>query len=680
MRRSSVRILSTIRRKTIRNTARERGRRNNVGRNIVEKIIKNHYVSGDRKPGKEVAIRIDQTLTQDATGTMAYLQFESMGVPRVKTDISVSYVDHNTLQEGFENADDHLYLQTVAAKHGVYYSRAGNGICHQVHLERFGAPGKTLLGSDSHTPTGGGIGMMAIGAGGLDVAVAMAGGPFFMTYPRVVKVNLTGSLKPWVSAKEVILKLLEILTTKGNVGCIIEYGGEGVATLSVPERATITNMGAELGVTTSVFPSDKVTKAFLKAQGREDQWVKLAADPTAKYDRVIDIDLSGLEPMVAQPHSPDNVARVKDIAGKKVDQVLVGSCTNASYKDITTLAKIMNGRVVRENVSFGVAPGSRQVLQMTAKESSIASLVGSGARILETACGFCIGAGQAPPSGGASVRTNNRNFEGRSGTKSAGIFLVSPETAAACALKGEMADPRDVAGELGIEYPDVKVPKKFLVDDSMVLPPAEDPSSITVSRGPNIGNPPENVPLPDTISGEVALKVGDKITTDHIMPAGARLKYRSNIGKYAEFVFEGVDQAFSNRALENKAKGVHNIVVGGMSYGQGSSREHAAICPSHLGVRAVITKSFERIHSANLINFGIVPLLFADEADYDRINQGDRIEIPNIREAITKGSTIKARNVTNGSEFEVKHTLTDRQIEIILAGGRLAYTKEKGAF
>jgi aconitate hydratase len=680
MRRSSVRILSTIRRKTIRNTARERGRRNNVGRNIVEKIIKNHYVSGDRKPGKEVAIRIDQTLTQDATGTMAYLQFESMGVPRVKTDISVSYVDHNTLQEGFENADDHLYLQTVAAKHGVYYSRAGNGICHQVHLERFGAPGKTLLGSDSHTPTGGGIGMMAIGAGGLDVAVAMAGGPFFMTYPRVVKVNLTGSLKPWVSAKDVILKLLEILTTKGNVGCIIEYGGEGVATLSVPERATITNMGAELGVTTSVFPSDKVTKAFLKAQGREDQWVKLAADPTAKYDRVIDIDLSGLEPMVAQPHSPDNVARVKDIAGKKVDQVLVGSCTNASYKDITTLAKIMNGRVVRENVSFGVAPGSRQVLQMTAKESSIASLVGSGARILETACGFCIGAGQAPPSGGASVRTNNRNFEGRSGTKSAGIFLVSPETAAACALKGEMADPRDVAGELGIEYPDVKVPKKFLVDDSMVLPPAEDPSSVTVSRGPNIGNPPENVPLPDTISGEVALKVGDKITTDHIMPAGARLKYRSNIGKYAEFVFEGVDQAFSNRALENKAKGVHNIVVGGMSYGQGSSREHAAICPSHLGVRAVITKSFERIHSANLINFGIVPLLFADEADYDRINQGDRIEIPNIREAITKGSTIKARNVTNGSEFEVKHTLTDRQIEIILAGGRLAYTKEKGAF
>lgn len=651
-----------------------------MGRNIVEKIIKNHYVSGEKKPGKEVGIRIDQTLTQDATGTMAYLQFESMGVPRVKTDLSVSYVDHNTLQEGFENADDHLYLQTVAAKHGIYYSRAGNGICHQVHLERFGAPGKTLLGSDSHTPTGGGIGMMAIGAGGLDVAVAMAGGPFFLTYPRVIRVNLTGSLSPWVAAKDVILKLLEILTTKGNVGCIIEYGGEGVAALSVPERATITNMGAELGVTTSIFPSDGVTRAFLKGQGRADRWTGLKADPTAKYDRVIDIDLSALEPMVAQPHSPDNVTRVKDIAGKKVDQVLVGSCTNASYKDITTLAKIMNGKVIPENVSFGVAPGSRQVLQMAARESSIATLASSGARILETACGFCIGAGQAPPSGGVSVRTNNRNFEGRSGTKDAGIFLVSAETAAACALKGEMADPRDVAAELGIEYPDVKVPRKFLVDDSMVLPPAEDPAAVTVRRGPNIGNPPENVPLPDSLQGEVALKVGDKITTDHIMPAGARLKYRSNIGKYAEFVFEGVDPGFSKRALENKSKGIHNVVVGGLSYGQGSSREHAAICPSHLGVRAVITRSFERIHSANLINFGIVPLLFASEEDYGRIDQGDRIEIPGIREAITKGSTVKVRNATKGFEFEAKHTLTERQVEILLAGGRLAYTKEKGGF
>ncbi len=651
-----------------------------MGRNIVQKIIKNHHVGGEMKPGKEVAVRIDQTLTQDATGTMAYLQFEAMGVPRVKTEVSVSYVDHNTLQEGFENADDHLYLQTVAARHGIHYSRAGNGICHQVHLERFGAPGKTLLGSDSHTPTGGGIGMMAIGAGGLDVAVAMAGGPFYMTFPRVIRVNLTGRLRPWVAAKDVILKLLEILTTKGNVGCIVEYGGEGVETLSVPERATITNMGAELGVTTSIFPSDKVTKAFLKAQGRGEAWVRLAADPSAKYDRVIDIELSELEPMVAQPHSPDNVVRVKDIAGKRVHQVLVGSCTNASYKDITTLAKVLSGHSISAAVSFGVAPGSRQVLQMAARESSVASLVGSGARILETACGFCIGAGQAPPSGGVSVRTNNRNFEGRSGTKDAGIFLVSTETAAACALKGEIADPRDVAAELGIEYPDVKAPKKFLLDDSMVLPPAEDPSAVTVRRGPNIGNPPENVPAPETLSGEVSLKVGDKITTDHIMPAGARLKYRSNIGKYAEFVFEGVDASFPRRALENKAKGVHNVVVGGLSYGQGSSREHAAICPSHLGVRAVITKSFERIHSANLINFGIVPLLFGNEADYDRIDQGDRLEIPGFREAIRKGGTFRARNVTKGFDFEVRHTLTDRQIDIVLAGGRLAYTKEKGSF
>jgi aconitate hydratase len=652
-----------------------RGRRSHVGRNIVQKIIDAHYVSGDKKPGKEVAIRIDQTLTQDATGTMAYLQFEAMGVPRVKTDVSVSYVDHNTLQEGFENADDHLYLQTVAAKHGIYYSRAGNGICHQVHLERFGVPGKTLLGSDSHTPTGGGIGMMAIGAGGLDVAVAMAGGPFFMTCPRVVKVNLSGRLNPWVAAKDVILRLLEILTTKGNVGSVIEYGGPGVETLSVPERATITNMGAELGVTTSIFPSDTVTRAFMKGQGREDKWVRLKADRTAKYDRVVDIDLSALEPMVAQPHSPDNVARVRDVAGKAIHQVLVGSCTNASYKDVTTLARILQGRMISPAVSFGVAPGSRQVLQMAAKESSVASLVGSGARILETACGFCIGAGQAPPSGGVSVRTNNRNFEGRSGTKDAGIYLVSVETAAACALKGELADPRDVAAELGIAYPDVKVPKKFLVDDAMILPPADDPATVKIRRGPNIGKPPEAAPLPETLRGEVSLKVGDKITTDHIMPAGARLKYRSNIPKYAEFVFEGVDPSFSRRALENKAGGVHNIVVGGLSYGQGSSREHAAICPSHLGVRAVITKSFERIHAANLINFGIVPLLFVNEADCDRIDQGDLVEIPGIRENIRKGTALTARNVTKGFDFAVRHALTARQIDIILAGGRLAYTK-----
>jgi len=651
-----------------------------VGRNIVQKIIDAHFVAGQKKAGKEVAVRIDQTLTQDATGTMAYLQFEAMGVPRVKTEVSVSYVDHNTLQEGFENADDHLYLQTVAARHGIHYSRAGNGICHQVHLERFGAPGKTLLGSDSHTPTGGGIGMLAIGAGGLDVAVAMAGGPFYMTYPRVVKVNLAGRLNPWVAAKDVILKLLELLTTKGNVGSIVEYGGEGVETLSVPERATITNMGAELGVTTSIFPSDKVTRAFLKAQGREAAYQRLRADASAKYDRVIDIDLSALEPMVAMPHSPDNVKRIRDVAGAAVHQVLVGSCTNASYKDITTLARILDGRTVSPSVSFGVAPGSRQVLQMAAKESSIATLVGAGARILETACGFCIGAGQAPPSGGVSVRTNNRNFEGRSGTRDAGIFLVSTETAAACALKGELADPRDVAADLGITYPEVRVPRKFHIDDTMILPPSDDGAGVEVRRGPNIGNPPESAPLPETILGEVALKVGDKITTDHIMPAGARLKYRSNIAKYAEYVFEGVDATFSRRALENKAQGIHNVVVGALSYGQGSSREHAAICPSYLGVRAVITKSFERIHAANLINFGIVPLLFADEADYDRIGQGDRIEIPGIREAIRREHPLVARDVTKGFDFRVTHSLTERQVDIILAGGRLAYTREKGSF
>ncbi|RMG60174.1 MAG: aconitate hydratase [Deltaproteobacteria bacterium] len=650
-----------------------------MGKNIVQKIIDAHLVSGEPVPGKEVGIRIDQTLTQDATGTMVYLQFESMGIPRVRTELSVSYVDHNTLQEGFENADDHLYLQTVAAKYGIYYSKAGNGICHQVHLERFGAPGKTLLGSDSHTPTNGGIGMLAIGAGGLDVAIAMAGGPFYLTYPKVLKVNLTGKLRPFVSAKDVILKLLEILTTKGNVGWVVEYGGEGVKTLSVPERATITNMGAELGVTTSIFPSDEITRAFLRAQGREEVWVPLEADPDAEYDRVIDLNLSELEPMVAQPHSPDNVVKVRDIAGLPVDQVLIGSCTNSSYKDVTTVAKILEGRKVHPRVSFGVAPGSRQVLLMATKESSLATLVEAGARILESTCGFCIGAGQAPPSKGVSVRTNNRNFFGRSGTKDAGVYLVSPETAAACALKGEIADPRDVAEELGIEYPDVQVPEKFIIDDSMIIPPAEDPATVEIRRGPNIGNPPEPAPLPDAIRGEVTLKVGDKITTDHIMPAGSRLKYRSNIPKYATFVFETVDPEFHKRALENKEKGVHNVIVGGMSYGQGSSREHAAICPSYLGVRAVIAKSFERIHSANLVNFGIIPLLFVNESDYDRIDQGDRIELPSVKEDIQKGDRVKAVNATKGYEFELTHTLSQRQIEILLAGGRLAYTKQKGA-
>lgn len=649
-----------------------------MGKNIVQKIIDSHLVEGEAVKGNEAGIRIDQTLTQDATGTMVYLQLEALGIPRIRTELSVSYVDHNTLQEGFENADDHLYLQTVAEKFGIYYSRAGNGICHQVHLERFGAPGKTLLGSDSHTPTNGGIGMLSIGAGGLDIAIAMAGGPFYLTYPRVLKVNMTGKLQPWVSAKDIILKLLEILTTKGNVGWIVEYGGEGVKTLSVPERATITNMGAELGVTTSIFPSDETTRAFLKAQDREEAWTILQPDEDAEYDRVLDLDLSRIEPMAAQPHSPDNVVRVKEIEGLKVHQVLVGSCTNSSYKDVTTLAEIVKGKHATPGVSFGVAPGSRQVLLMAARESSVATLISAGARLLESACGFCIGAGQAPPSGGVSVRTNNRNFFGRSGTLDAGIYLVSPETAAACALKGEMADPRDVAEEFGIEYPDVALPDRFLIDDTMVIPPLEDTSSVEIRRGPNIGNPPEPSPLTEGIHGEVTLKVGDKITTDHIMPAGARLKYRSNIPKYATFVFESVDPEFHRNAFEKKEQGIASIVVGGLSYGQGSSREHAAICPSYLGVRAVIAKSFERIHSANLVNFGIVPLGFADEGDYDRVEQGDRVDLPSIMEDIKKGDTVKGVNITKGIEFELKHSLSQRQIEILEAGGRLPYTNQSG--
>ncbi len=649
-----------------------------MGKNIVQKIIDSHLVEGEAVKGNEAGIRIDQTLTQDATGTMVYLQLEALGIPRIRTELSVSYVDHNTLQEGFENADDHLYLQTVAEKFGIYYSRAGNGICHQVHLERFGAPGKTLLGSDSHTPTNGGIGMLSIGAGGLDIAIAMAGGPFYLTYPRVLKVNMTGKLQPWVSAKDIILKLLEILTTKGNVGWIVEYGGEGVKTLSVPERATITNMGAELGVTTSIFPSDETTRAFLKAQEREEVWTILQPDEDAGYDRILDLDLSRIEPMAAQPHSPDNVVRVKEIEGLKVHQVLVGSCTNSSYKDVTTLAEIVRGKHATPGVSFGVAPGSRQVLLMAARESSIATLISAGARLLESACGFCIGAGQAPPSGGVSVRTNNRNFFGRSGTLDAGIYLVSPETAAACALKGEMADPRDVAEEFGIEYPDVALPDRFLIDDTMVIPPLEDTSSVDIRRGPNIGNPPEPSPLTEGIHGEVTLKVGDKITTDHIMPAGARLKYRSNIPKYATFVFESVDPEFHRNAFEKKEQGIASIVVGGLSYGQGSSREHAAICPSYLGVRAVIAKSFERIHSANLVNFGIVPLGFADESDYDRIEQGDRVDLPSIMEDIKKGDTVRGVNITKGIEFELRHSLSQRQIEILEAGGRLPYTNQSG--
>jgi len=630
-----------------------------------------HVVEGTLEAGAEIAIRIDQTLTQDATGTMTYLQFEAMDVPRVKTELSVSYVDHNTLQDGFENADDHLYLQTVASKYGIHYSKAGNGICHQVHLERFGRPGRTLLGSDSHTPTGGGIGMIAIGAGGLDVAVAMGGGPFYLTCPKVVKINLTGKLRPWVSAKDIILTVLNLLTTKGNVGTVIEYGGDGIKTLSVPERATITNMGAELGVTTSVFPSDEITRTFLRAQRREADWAALAADGDATYEKLIDLDLCMIEPMMAKPHSPDNIGTVKELAGTKVDQVMVGSCTNSSYRDLMIVASMLKGRRVFPEVSLGVAPGSRQVLEMIARNGAMADIVAAGARVLESTCGFCIGSGQAPKTDAVSVRTSNRNFEGRSGTKSAKVYLASPESAVAAALTGGIIDPR----ELGIPYTEIAIPGQFWIDDSMVLPPAKDPLSVTVYRGPNIGDPPLTEPLSDVIRGVVAIKVGDKITTDHIMPAGSRLKYRSNIRKYAEFVFEGVDASFAKKALENKKAGKHNIVIAGASYGQGSSREHAAICPMYLGVKTVIAKSFERIHAANLINFGILPLTFANEADYEVIGADDEIEIGAIKAALAAGTDLMLNDTTKGKRFPLKYALSVRQRDILLAGGMLNYTK-----
>ncbi|MCL5045781.1 MAG: aconitate hydratase [Actinobacteria bacterium] len=640
-----------------------------MGKNLVRKILEKHLLSGEMAAGQEIAIRIDQTLTQDATGTMAYLQFEAMGVPRVKTEISVSYIDHNTLQTGFENADDHRFLQTVAAKHGIYFSRPGNGICHQVHLERFGAPGKTLLGSDSHTPTGGGIGMIAIGAGGLDVAVAMGGGPFYLAMPRVVKVNLTGKLQPWVAAKDVILELLRIMTVKGGVGKMIEYTGPGVATLSVPERATITNMGAELGATTSVFPSDEKTYEFLKAQGREKDWAELKADPDAEYDEVIEINLSELEPMVAQPHMPDLVAKVKDVGPIEVDQVMIGSCTNSSYVDLMRVAAILKGRTVNPTVSLGIAPGSKQVMTMMAQNGALADLIAAGARILESACGPCIGMGFSPSSGGVSVRTNNRNFEGRSGTADGKIYLGSPEVAAAAALTGVLTDPR----ELGA-YPEVELPKTFLVNDNLVVAPAADPSAVTVLRGPNIAPLPVNSDLPGNVKGAVLLKVGDNITTDHIMPAGAKiLPLRSNVPKISEHVFEGVDPTFARRAKE--AGGW--FIAGGVNYGQGSSREHAALAPMYLGVKAVIVKSFARIHRANLVNFGILPLTFVNEADYDGIAQGDQLLIENSASQIRGGEVLTVKNLTKGTSFQVKHGLSGRQIDIILAGGLLNYTKKQ---
>jgi aconitate hydratase len=640
-----------------------------MSKSLIQKIIEKHIVGGGAyEPGKEIALKIDQTLTQDATGTMAYLQFEAMGIPRVKTELSVSYVDHNTVQVGFENADDHHYLQTIAAKFGILYSRAGNGICHQVHLERFAAPGKTLLGSDSHTPTAGGVGSIAIGAGGLDVAVAMGGGPFHMSAPKPVLIRLKGQLKPWVSAKDIILKVLEIFGVKGNVGCAFEYGGDGAKTLSVPERATITNMGAECGVTCSIFPSDSATWRFLKAQGREADWMPLEADPDADYAAVVDLDLCKLEPLAACPHSPGSIKTIRELAGMEVQQVCAGSCTNSSYRDLMIMARALEGKKIAPGVSFVVAPGSRQVLQMIAKNGALNTFLSAGARVAESACGFCIGNSQSPQSEAVSLRTSNRNFLGRSGTKNAQVYLVSPETAAAAAITGKVTDPR----KLG-ECPKINMPRQFLIDDSMIVAPSKSPSKVHIYRGPNIGAPPVNDPMPGKIAGVVTIKVGDNTTTDHIIPAGARMKYRSNVPKYSEFVFEVLDPKFHERAGEVKAKGLHNIIVGGLSYGQGSSREHAAICPMYLGVKAVLAKGFERIHTANLINFGILPLTFANEADYDKISQGDELEIAGVREAVTKGGKLVCKNKTSGASFEVNYSLSDRQRDILLAGGTLSY-------
>ncbi len=644
-----------------------------MGKTLTEKILSAHLMEGSLEKGTPIGIRIDQTLTQDATGTMAYLQFEAMGLPRVKNELAVSYVDHNTIQVGFENADDHRYLQSVAASKGVIYSRPGNGICHQVHLERFGKPGATLLGSDSHTPTGGGLCMIAIGSGGLDVAVAMAGGPFHLIAPKVVEIRLTGKLRPWVSAKDVILAVLEHFTTKGNVNCIFEYTGEGVATLEVPERSTICNMGAEAGVTTSLFPSDENTRRFLEGHNRAEAYTPLASDTDASYDDLFEIDLSTLEARIAKPHSPDNIVLVKDVAGKKVDQVLIGSCTNSSYVDMKKVADLLDGKVVHPSVSLGVAPGSREVFMMLANDGSLAKLITSGARILESACGFCIGNHQSPGSDGVSLRTNNRNFEGRSGTKSGQVYLVSPEVAALGALTGKITDP---LSSHGFSYPKVTVPQKFLVDDSMLIFPPEDGSSVEIFRGPNIGDPPKNTPLQRDIKGVVTIKVGDKITTDHIMPAGARLKYRSNIVEYSKYVFEPIDSSFASRCQENQKQGRANFIVAGTSYGQGSSREHAAICPMYLGVQAVIALSIERIHQNNLCNFGIIPLTFKNKDDYAMLSKGDELVLENIRTQIGTDE-VSLLNKTKGISISLNCDITSEQHAMLLAGGLLNVLKEK---
>ena len=642
-----------------------------MGYTIAQKIIKAHLLSGEMTVGSDIGLKIDQTLTQDATGTMAYLEFEAMGVPRVKTEKSVAYIDHNTLQTGFENADDHRFIQTVTKKHGIYFSRPGNGICHQVHLERFGIPGKTLIGSDSHTPTNGGIGMLAMGAGGLDVAVAMGGGAYHITMPKMVRINLTGQLQDWVSAKDVILEVLRLLTVKGGVGKIIEYGGPGVATLTVPERATITNMGAELGATTSIFPSDDVTRGFLKAQSREEDWVELKADDDAVYDEVYEIDLSELKPLAACPHSPDNIKSIDEIGAKKVDQVCIGSCTNSSYLDLMRVAAILKGKTVHPDVSLSIAPGSKQVFNMLAQNGALADLIAAGARILESACGPCIGMGQSPNTNGVSLRTFNRNFEGRSGTATGQVYLVSPETAAVSALTGVFTNPQTLG-----EKVDIAQPEHFLINDNMVEPPApvEEMDKVEVLRGPNIKEFPTTSALEETITAKALLKVGDNITTDHIMPAGAKiLPYRSNIPYLSNFCFAVCDEKFPERCRKEGP----SIIIGGSNYGQGSSREHAALVPLYLGVKAVVAKSFARIHCANLANAGILPFTFKNESDYDTIDQMDELELPNIRTAIANGGKVILKNKTKGTEIELEPVLTERQRDLVLAGGLLNYTREQ---
>lgn len=634
--------------------------------NLVQKIFEAHRVAGELVPGKEVAIRIDQTLTQDATGTMAYLQFEAMGIPRVRTKLSVSYVDHNMLQTGFENADDHRFLQSIAAKYGIYFSRPGNGICHQVHLERFSTPGQTLLGSDSHTPTCGGAGMIAIGAGGMDVAVAMGGGPFYLPMPKVMLVRLNGRLGPWVAAKDIILEVLRRLTVKGGVAKILEYGGEGIKDLTLTQRATITNMGAELGATTSIFPSDEQTRLYLEAQGRVSSWVPVAPDPDAAYDEILEINLDQLEPMVAQPSSPDSVCPVSEVEGTKISQVCVGSCTNSSFRDLMTVATMLKGKTVHPDISFTVTPGSKQVYTMIAANGALADLIAAGGRILEAACGPCIGMGQVPASGTASLRSFNRNFEGRSGTPDDKVYLSSPEVCAASALAGEIVHPRRVSQPVSISPPE-----KFILDDNLIVPPPPDPEQVAVIRGPNIKPVPLRVELPSTIEGEVLLQMGDNITTDHILPAGSKiLPLRSNIPAISEYAFSRVDPAFARRAKEKGG----GFVVAGSNYGQGSSREHAALAPMYLGLKGAIVKSFARIHRANLINFGILPLMFVDEQHYNAVDQGDYLRIERVAEQIRGGQLVVVSNITKRTAFVVRHDLTPREIDIVLAGGMLNYT------